>query len=60
MSVVLIRICSIILRIDAVFGIFILGVPHHKEESECEEVNKLDNADETEAHKQPTDASEVT
>jgi hypothetical protein len=51
---------SFISRIDVIIGILLFGTSYHKEESQCEEVDKLHNADETEAYKQPTDATEVT
>jgi hypothetical protein len=46
--------------IDIFCGMFLFRSPGHKEESQCEEVDKLYDADETETHKEATDAAEVT
>jgi hypothetical protein len=59
-SIVVIMVHNFVLRIKLPSRILLLGDPHHKEESQCEEVDKLYNADETKTHKKATNATEVT
>jgi hypothetical protein len=47
-------------RIDIFFGIPLFCSPGRKKESQCKEVDKLYDADETESHEEAADAAEVT
>jgi hypothetical protein len=46
--------------IDIFLGVFLFRSPGRKEKSQCEEVDKLDDADKTEADKETADAAKIT
>jgi hypothetical protein len=58
-SVVATKTSSSISRIHIFSGILVCCSPGREEESQREEVDKLDDADETEAHEETADAAEV-
>jgi hypothetical protein len=52
--------CHFVSRFEFVSGILPLDAPHSKEESQCEEVDELYNADQTKPDEEAADAAEVT